>query len=101
VQEQRLSAREVTIERRLEELDAREQALHLKEAQLEAEFEVREQQLEAREREGAELAEQLKTREGALSVYVAQLQDEFNRRESDWWAKQLGNKPQEPAAPAA
>jgi predicted nuclease with TOPRIM domain len=100
-QEAKLAQRETTIERQLEELEAREQALRLQEAQLEAEFEVREQRLEAREKEGAELAEQLKSREGALSVYVAQLQEEFDRRESDWWAKQLGNRQQEPKAPAA
>jgi predicted nuclease with TOPRIM domain len=96
--EQKLSARESTIDRRLEELEAHEQELRLKEAQLEAEFEVREQRLEAREKEGAELAEQLRSREGALSVYVAQLQEEFDRRETDWWSKQLGREPKAPAA---
>jgi hypothetical protein len=76
----------------------KEDALNLREAQLEAEFEVREQRLEERERREAELANELKTREGALGVYVAQLQDEFDRRETEWWGKQLGKEPEAPAA---
>jgi hypothetical protein len=73
--------------------------LNLREAQLEAEFEVREQRLEQREKAGAELEATLSTRESDLSMYVAQLQENFDRRESEWWTKQLGNNAgQSPAA---
>jgi hypothetical protein len=31
-------------------------------------------------------------------MYIAQLQENFDRREDEWWAKQLGNRQQPPAA---
>ena len=74
--------------------------MNLREAQLEAEFEVREQRLEQREKAGAELEAHLSTRESDLSMYVAQLQENFDRREAEWWSKQLGgaSASQPPAA---
>jgi adenylate cyclase class IV len=81
------------------ELEERDAALNLREAQMEAELEVREQRLEQREKAGAELEAALSTRESDLSMYVSQLQDNFDRRESEWWSKQLGKDAgQQPAA---
>ena len=80
------------------ELEEREAALNLHEAQLEAEFEVREQRLEQREKAGAELESVLSSRESDLSMYVAQLQENFDRREAEWWSKQLGGKAEQPPA---
>jgi len=83
---------------RAKELEERDAALNLREAQLEAEFEVREQRLEQREKAGAELEAQLSTRESDLSMYVAQLQENFDRRETEWWSKQLGKDAGQPPA---
>ena len=96
--EKALDERETVLAARARELEDREAALNLREAQLEAEFEVREQRLEHREKAGAELEAQLSNRETDLSMYVAQLQENFDRRESEWWSKQLGTDTRQPPA---
>jgi multidrug efflux pump subunit AcrA (membrane-fusion protein) len=96
--EKGLDEREHVLAGRAKELEEREAALNLREAQLEAEFEVREQRLEQREKAGAELEAQLSSRESDLSIYVAQLQENFDRREAEWWSKQLGGNAQQPPA---
>ena len=67
-----------------------ERELLLREARMEADYEIRERKLEKREAAIVTREEKLLRREGDLGTYVAQVQDDFGRRESEWWSRQLG-----------
>ena len=79
-------------------LAEQERELLLREARLEADSDIREDKLDAREAAVAEREEKLRRREGDLGAYVAQVQDDFDRRDTEWWAKQLGDKPLQAAS---
>ncbi len=58
----------------------------MREAEFEADVELREDRLDQQRRDLHELEQRLKRKEAELLVYVAQLQEEFVRRESVGWS---------------
>jgi hypothetical protein len=71
-----------------------EAAVALREAQIEADRDIREDKLERREAELVSLEERLARRERELATYVGQLQGAMQAGDdSEWWAKQLGTAP--------
>jgi trehalose 6-phosphate synthase len=87
------ATRALATRERVREFEERETGLELKLAKLEADFEIREDKLEQRERTVVEFEERLRKKEADLTAYVGQLQGKMEERETDWWAKQLGAKP--------
>jgi hypothetical protein len=63
----------------------------------EADLEIRTDKLEKREKALAELEARLGAKETELASYVAKAQHELQRRESEWWAKNLGQEPEDAA----
>ena len=57
----------------------------MREAEFEADVELREDRLVDQRAQLEELEQRLKRKESELLVYVAQLQEEFLRRESSGW----------------
>lgn len=86
----RVAEAEAQLLERLQEVDDREGALDVREAEREADFELREERLEHREHDLAQLEERLRRKERELAGYVGQLQDELVRREAEWWQKLAG-----------
>jgi hypothetical protein len=83
---------------RIRELDDREVELERREAVGEADYELRLDKLEKREKALAQLEARLGAKESELASYVAKAQHELQRRESEWWAKNLGQDPEDAAA---
>ena len=80
---------------RLKEIEEREQAVLLREAQIEADVDIRLDKLEKQQQELADLEARLERRERDLAVYVGNLQAqgrELTPDDKGWWAKQLGDK---------
>lgn len=78
---------------RLKEIEERESAVMLREAQIEADVDIRLDKLEKKEQELADLEARLERRERDLAVYVGNLQAqgrELTPDDKGWWAKQLG-----------
>jgi septin family protein len=75
----RLDAFEQELRQRAAEIDRREEELEEKEARLEADVYLREDELEARERKLSDLERRLGQREDEIGSYVARLQGGFGR----------------------
>jgi hypothetical protein len=78
---------------RIREIDEREADVEAREARAEADIELRLDKLERREEAVASTEERLAKKERDLSEYVGQVQAQLERRDSDWWEKQLGERP--------
>jgi uncharacterized protein (DUF3084 family) len=84
---------ETSMNARLKEIEERESAVMLREAQIEADVDIRLDKLEKKEQELADLEARLERRERDLAVYVGNLQAqgrELTPDDKGWWAKQLG-----------
>ena len=95
----RLDTIEATVAARLKEIEERESTVALREAQIEADVDIRLEKLEQKEHFLADLETRLDRKERDLAVYVGNLQAQgrvLTPDDSDWWAKQLGKK--EPVA---
>jgi len=87
---------ESTVTGRLKEIEEREAAVAQREAEIEADVDIRMDRLERRELELADLELRLDRKEKDLAVYVGNLQAQgrvLTPDDSDWWAKQLGSTP--------
>ena len=76
---------------RLNEIEERESAVSQREAQIEADVDIRMDRLERKELELADLEVRLDRKERDLAVYVGNLQAQgrvLTPDDSDWWAKQ-------------
>jgi chromosome segregation ATPase len=79
--EQRVQASDEEAVERSRRLDDRERALDVREAEFEAESELRLAKLEQRERYVAELQQRLEAREDQFAAQVGQLQHDLRRRD--------------------
>jgi peptidoglycan hydrolase CwlO-like protein len=79
--EQRVQASDGEATERARRLDERERALDVREAEFEAESELRLAKLEQKERYVAELQQRLEAREGQFAAQVGQLQHDLLRRD--------------------
>ena len=92
----RLDKIEASVAARLHEIDERESAITLREAQIEAEVDIRLDKVELRERALEDLESRLERKERDLASYVGTLQAQgrvLTPDDTDWWAKQLGKEP--------
>jgi hypothetical protein len=81
----RASELEEDLTERLRDLDEREGRLDTREAEFEADVELREQRMERWRAELTELEQRLERKESELVLYVGELQGELSRREVGWW----------------
>ena len=81
----RASELEDDLTERLRDLDEREGRLDTREAEFEADVELREQRMERWRAELTELEQRLDRKESELLLYVGELQGELSRREVGWW----------------
>src|ERR687886_812915 len=63
----------------------RDEELETREAEFEADVELREQRIERWRAELTELEQRLDRKETELTLYVGELQGELSRREPGWW----------------
>jgi hypothetical protein len=81
----RASELEDDLTERLRDLDEREGRLDTREAEFEADVELREQRMERWRAELTELEQRLDRKESELLLYVGEVQGELSRREVGWW----------------
>jgi exonuclease VII large subunit len=83
--EKRVTKIEEELEERLTDVSEREDALQTREAEFEADVELREQRIERWRTELMELEQRLDRKETELTLYVGELQGELAKREPGWW----------------